>query len=334
MEYETTPVEFENRGNVIRGDLRIPLDAGAAGARAAIVLVTPGSSRKGQVGRNYATRLSGYGFVTLTFDPSFQGQSEGEPRDLEDPAVRIEDVRCAVDFLTTRKEVDADRLGVLGVCAGGGFAVAAAKIEHRFRAVAVVVPVNMGRQRRQGGGADPAGVTAKLAAVGAQRTAEARGAALRRDAWIPDTPAQAREAGICDPDTLDAVDYYGTPRGHDGDRSNRMLFTSAALQIGFDAFHLVEELLVQPLQVIVAGRRGSTGQYEDGLLLWEKARSKEPLLVIDGAGHYDLYDKAEYVDPAVARLAAFYREHLVRPTRPSPSAPAPRPAPRRRRTAR
>jgi hypothetical protein len=311
MEHTTIAVEFENRGNTVRGDLRIPLDAESSSRRSAIVLVTPGSSRKGQIGRNYATRLSAHGFVTLTFDPSFQGESTGEPRDLEDPAVRIEDVRCAVDFLTTRSEVDADRLGVLGVCAGGGFAVATAKIEHRFKAVGVVAPVNMGRQRRQGGGRDPLGVASALAAVGAQRTAEARGGAVRRDPWIPETPAEAEEAGVTDPDTLDAVDYYGTPRGHDPHRSNRMLATSVALQIGFDAFHLVDELLVQPLQVVVAGRRGSTGQYEDGLLLWEKARTKEPLLVIEGAGHYDLYDEARYVDPAVTRLAAFYAQHLA-----------------------
>lgn len=315
MEHQTEAIAFETQGRTIRGDLRLPADGGASKSGAAVVLVTPGSSRKGQVGRNYTRRLADLGFITLTFDPSFQGRSDGEPRDLEDPSARVEDVRSAVDFLAVRPEVDMDRLGVLGVCAGGGFAVATAKIEHRFAAIGVVVPVNQGRQRRQGGGRDPEGAVRALRAVGAQRTAEARGDAIRRDPWIPDTTADAVAVGVSDPETLQAVDYYGTPRGYDPDRSNRMVFTSTALQIGFDAFHLVEELLVQPLLVVVGGRRGSTGQYDDGLLLWERARTKEPLVVIEGAGHYDLYDKPEYVEPAVGHLADFYTRRLV----PTPS---------------
>ena len=99
-----------------------------------------------------------------------------------------------------------------------------------------------------------------------------------------------------------------------------MLFSSTALQIGFDAFHLVDELLVQPLLVVVGGRRGSTGQYEDGLLLWEKARNREPLVVIEGAGHYDLYDRPEYVDPAVERLADFFDRRLGGPLPPEADA--------------
>ena len=98
-----------------------------------------------------------------------------------------------------------------------------------------------------------------------------------------------------------------------------MLFSGTALQIGFDAFHLVDELLVQPL-LVVGGRRGSTGQYEDGLLLWEKARNREPLAVIEGAGHYGLYDRPEYVDPAVERLADFFVRRLGDP--PPPEADA------------
>ena len=115
MEHETYAIEFESRGNTVRGDLRVPRGAAERGGTAAVVLVTPGSSRKGQIGRNYGRRLAAAGLVTVTFDPSYQGESDGVPRDLEDPAVRIEDVRCAVDFLATRAEVDMDRVGVLGV---------------------------------------------------------------------------------------------------------------------------------------------------------------------------------------------------------------------------
>ena len=106
------------------------------------------------------------------------------------------------------------------------------------------------------------------------------------------------------------LDYYATPRGHNDNRSNRRLLTSDALLLGFDAFHLVGELLVQPLQVIVGGKLGTTFSHEAGLSLWERARNRRDFVVIEGADHYDMYDKQEYVDQAIEHLTALYDEHL------------------------
>jgi uncharacterized protein len=92
---------------------------------------------KEQIGAIYAPGLAERGFLALTFDPSYQGESGGEPRDLEDPAARIEDIRCAVDFLTTLPYVDEERIKPLGICAGGGCAINAALTEYRFKAVAI-----------------------------------------------------------------------------------------------------------------------------------------------------------------------------------------------------
>ena len=131
---------------------------------------------------------------------------------------------------------------------------------------------------------------------------------MRRDPWLPDTLEAAEEAGV-DRDTLEAVRYYRTSRGHDVNSTNRLLFRSNASLLGFDAFHLVPELLTQPLQVIVGGRLGSTFSYEDGKTLWARARFKEDFCVIDGAGHYELYDTPEYVSQAIDRLVPFYRKH-------------------------
>lgn len=86
--------------------------------------------------------------------------------------------------------------------------------------------------------------------------------------------------------------------------------TSNAWLLGFDAFHLVEELLTQPVQVIVGGRLGLTFSYADGRTLWQKARNKEDFFVVEGAGHYELYDTSEYVDQAIGRLVLFFRKHL------------------------
>lgn len=113
-------VSFKARDIMLAGHLRIPKEEEARKSFAAVVIATPGSSVREQIGANYAERLTEKGFVTLTFDPSYQGQSGGHPRDLEDPAVRVEDIRCAIDFLTTVPVVAEDRLGLLGVCAGGG----------------------------------------------------------------------------------------------------------------------------------------------------------------------------------------------------------------------
>lgn len=166
----------------------------------------------------------------------------------------------------------------------------------------------MGRAFRQGQPA-AAAVAETLAEVGRQRTAEARGADMRREPWLPDTLEAAEKAGV-DPDTLDAVRFYRTPRGYDAHSTNRLLFRSNAMLLGFDAFHLVPELLTQPLQVIVGGRLGTTFSYEDGKTLWERARFKEDFCVIEGAGHYELYDTPEYVAQAINKLVPFYRKHM------------------------
>jgi fermentation-respiration switch protein FrsA (DUF1100 family) len=204
--------------------------------------------------------------------------------------------------------VGENRIGALGVCNGGGYAVSVAKTEHRLKAVGTVVAVNMGRAWRQ---AQPSAdaVVDMLEAVGKQRTAEARGGEARRDPWIPDSMDEAKAADITDPDTLDAVAFYSERRPAKT-RTNRLLFISNSLLLGFDAFHLVGELLTQPVQVIVGGRLGTTFSFGDGKTLFELATNKKDFFVVEGAGHYDMYDKDEYVDQAVERLASFYDECL------------------------
>jgi fermentation-respiration switch protein FrsA (DUF1100 family) len=182
--------------------------------------------------------------------------------------------------------------------------------DHRLRAVATVVPVNIGRAFREGARSAPGGVVAALDEVGQQRTIAARGGEEMRIPWIPDTLEDAHAQGISDVDLLQAIRFYRTPRGYSAHSTNRRLTRSDALLMGFDAFHLVDELLTQPLQVIVGGRIGATGSYADGLHLWEKAPNSQGLLVVDGAGHYEMYDEPAYVDQAVKQLDVFFAEHL------------------------
>jgi len=300
-------VTFESGHVSVVGNLHTPSDFDDSQRYPAIIIATPGSSVKEQIGAIYAERLAARGNVALTFDPSFQGESGGEPRDLEDPAARVRDIHCAVDHLMTLRFVDEERLGLLGICAGGGYAIKAAQTERRFKAVGTVVANDIGEATRR----LLPDFRKTLVEVAQQRTSEARGGKERRDPWIPDTLQQAKDAGIDDPELLEAVKFYRESQYRHPNSTNRLLFVSYGSLLGFDAFGLVPDLLTQPLQVIVGGRRGATGQYEAGQRLFDLSPAKDKnLLSIEGAGHYDLYHKPEYVDQAIKRLAAFFAQHI------------------------
>ena len=303
-------VTFRNGAIDIAANVHIPAGFDPVRSYAAIICVHPGSSVKEQTAAVYAAKLAESGFVAIAFDASGQGDSGGEPRYAEEPAARVEDIRCAVDFLTTLGYVDQNCIGVLGICAGGGYAVNAAMTEHRIKAVGTVAGVNIGRAHRAGDGTPGASIRA-LDAVGQQRTLEARGATPLVVPWTPATPADVAKAGITDVDMIEAVDYYRTPRGAHPNANNCFRFRSTASLLAFDAFHLVNVLLTQPLQVIVGDRVGGFGSYQDGHDLFARATSKKDLLVIEGASHYDLYDRPEYVDQAIAKLRTFYGENLT-----------------------
>src|ERR1700758_4433062 len=171
-----TNVSFESGGLKLAGHLYTP-DPDTNSSLPAIVVGPPGSSVKEQAAGMYARRLAERGFITLAFDPAYQGESEGEPRGLEDPAHRIEDIKAAVSFLSVRGEVDAERIGALGICASGGYVIPASATDHRVKAVATVSAADLGRQFREGGDGqqDPAVILGVLHNAAAARSAEARG---------------------------------------------------------------------------------------------------------------------------------------------------------------
>src|SRR6516165_11277426 len=143
-------VTFSNRGKQVVGNLFTPTDAKPETPGAAIVVTRPFGAVKEQVSTLYAEMLTERGFITLVFDAAYQGESGGEPHFTESPASRVEDIRCAVDYLTNRPEVDPERIGALGICAGGGYTVNAAQTEHRIKAVAGVSTFDIGSARRSG----------------------------------------------------------------------------------------------------------------------------------------------------------------------------------------
>lgn len=246
-------VSFKNRTWDVAGHLYFPENFDETKQYPAIVCVHPGSSVKEQTAGLYASQLAENGFITLAFDASFQGESGGEPRFLEDPTTRVEDIRCAIDYLTTLSFVDNNRIGALGVCAGGGYAANAAISEKRIKAIGTVIGTNVSRAFRE---ANP---IETLNAVAQQRTAEANGAKKLINNWIPNSTEDAQQLGINEMDLLEAIDYYRTPRGQHPNSCNKLLFTSMSNLIMFDAFHLAEYFLTQPLLVIVGDKVGGFG---------------------------------------------------------------------------
>jgi fermentation-respiration switch protein FrsA (DUF1100 family) len=137
-------VLFKNREITMAGDLYLPANWVSTGSYSAIVVTHPGGGVKEQVAGHYADKLAEKGFVALAFDASYQGESGGEPRFLEDPYARVEDIRSAVDYLTTVPFVNKENIGALGICAGGGYTLNAAQTEKRIKAIATVSAVDIG----------------------------------------------------------------------------------------------------------------------------------------------------------------------------------------------
>lgn len=306
MEITKKVIQFPAGGHKVAAVLNIPEEAEGK-KNPALVCVHPGSSCKEQTAGIYAEKMAENGYVTIVFDASCQGESEGEPRFAEIPAQRTEDIHCAVDYLTTLDFVDKDRIGVLGVCAGGGYAVNAAMSDHRIKAVGTVVGANIGRVQRE----SCENIAMTMEAAGKQRTAEINGAEPMIVGWIPGSKEELEKSGITDIDIVEAVDYYTTPRGKSPNSPNKLLFSSMNAMLSFDAFHLAEVLLTQPLQIIVGDKQGAFGSYRDGQELYKRAASqKKNILVLEGVSHYDLYDQPEPVAKAVAKLTSFYQENM------------------------
>ncbi|SMC47437.1 alpha/beta hydrolase [Kibdelosporangium aridum] len=300
-----TDVTFDSAGVQLAGHLYTP---SADGPQPAIVVGHPGSGVKEQTAGLYARRLAEQGFVTLAFDAAYQGESGGEPRGLEDPAHRVEDLKAAVSFLTTRPEADADNIGVLGICASGAYAFPAAASDHRIKAVGTVSATEIARQFRFGadGTQDPAVFQGMLAAAAVARTAEAQGKGPQRFQLFPDTAEQARALG--GQHGYEGFEYYRTDRAQHPRSAAFFTWSSIDRMAIFDAFAVAGMLGDRPLLMIV-GRAAETSWMS--VEAFQKVRGPKELAWIEGASHVDLYDKEPYVGSAVAKLTEFYRTSLA-----------------------
>lgn len=298
------PVSFKNKAVEIAGHLHLPDDFQEDRKYPALVGIHPAGGVKEQTIGHYAERLAAHGYVTVVFDASYQGESGGEPRLLEDPTTRVEDARCAADFLTTLPFVDTERMGVFGICAGGGYALAVAQTERRFKAVATVSAAPMGKGSRAflGHSVPPAEHIKTLEMVARRRTVEARGG---EPLYAPFVPETAEEIDENTPDLLrEGYEYYRTPRGQHPNSKGRFLLTSMDRMYAFSAFDQIPQLLTQPM-LLIAGSKADTKVFSDQA--YELSDGPKELLVVEGATHIALYDVPQYVDQAVTKMVEFFK---------------------------
>jgi fermentation-respiration switch protein FrsA (DUF1100 family) len=296
-------VTFKNKTITLAGHLHLPDNFEEGQTYPALVGIHPAGGVKEQTIGLYAGKLAAHGFVVVVYDSSYQGESGGEPRLLEDPTARVEDARCAADFLTTLPFVDVERIGVYGICAGAGYALATAQTERRFKAVAGVSATPMGEAARTFFGAEiPASeLISTLEAVARQRTTEALGSAAVYVPFVPET----RETITDKTPTMlrEGYEYYRTPRGQHPNAKGRFLMASLDRMLAFSTFNLIPTLLTQPM-LLIAGSKADTKCYSDQA--YALSNGPKELFIVQGATHIALYDITEYVDQAVAKLVRFF----------------------------
>jgi len=302
-------VTFKNQYNMnVVGNLFIPKGLKQNSKNPAIIVGHPMGAVKEQSANLYATIMAEQGFVTLSLDLSFWGESEGQPRNAVSPDIYAEDFSAAVDFLGTRPFVDRDRIGAIGICGSGSFVISAAKIDPRMKAIATVSMYDMGAANRNGLKHSQTLEQRKkiLKEAAEQRYVEFLGGETKYTSGTVDkvdknSPPIAREF----------YDFYRTPRGEYTPKgSSRKLTTHPTLTsnvkfINFYPFNDIETISPRPMLFITGENAHSREFSEDAFRL---AAEPKELYIVPGAGHVDLYDRLNYIP--FDKLTAFFTKHL------------------------
>ncbi|QOL15195.1 alpha/beta hydrolase [Dickeya dianthicola] len=300
-------VTFQNGAIKMAANLYLPADYDSTKKYPAIVVSHPWGGVKEQTSGLYAQQLAKRGFITLAYDASHYGESGGISRDLENPADRVQDIRSAIGYLASLPQVDANRIGALGICAGGGYTLHEAQSDLRVKAVAGVVPYDIGDATRNGIEGLPVTASDRLKimqGVDEQLNKEAAGSPVLVQQLLPSrntvnssTPNFVREA----------TDYYLTPRGAHPNAHNRYVVTSLGLHMAYYPLEHMDQIAPRPV-LLIAGEKAETRKFSQQA--YDTAKQPKELVIIPGASHFDLYDKAQFVNPAVDKLADFYGKNL------------------------
>lgn len=300
--HDTTALEFPVRGQHLAAIMRTPRTR--AGARTpGIVLTGPFTGVKEQAVSIYARQLADAGLATLVFDHRNFGASDGEPRQHEDSAGKLEDLRSATSALAAQPSIDAGRLGCVGVCLGGGYALRHSAFDPRIRAVAFVAAAfNDPRAMRQGMGDD--GYREQMRAFSA---VEQRQFDIGEIEYIP---AVDRDGGLAAMPGREPWDYYGTERSWAPGWTNRVTRMSVRELLTFDAAIGADFLAGTPA-LFIHGRHDDFCSPADADAIYQRAQTADKeFLWLDTTNHIDLYDNPAYVNPATTRLSDWLIERL------------------------
>lgn len=302
------PVQYtRNDGISIAANVYTPAGYDKTKKYPAIVVAHPNGGVKEQVAGLYAELLAKQGYIVIVPDAAYQGASGGTPRNVDTPSSRTADLHAAADFISTYAGVDANRIGILGICGGGGYTLNAAKTDKRFKAVATLSMFNTGLVRRNGfKNSQVATIQQRLKEASEAREEEARGGEVR---YVGNMPKISKEEVAKMPFDLyrEGYEYYLETHAHP---NSTFRYTQSSLLdlMRFDATDQIE-LINQPLLMLAGSKADTRDMTEDAFAKAVNAQPKE-LYLIEGATHIQTYWKEPYVTQAVKKLTEFFKKNL------------------------
>lgn len=300
------PVKYKLNGIDIAANVYTPANYDKNKKYPTLVVAHPNGGVKEQVAGLYAQQLAEKGYITITADAAYQGGSGGLPRYVDKPANRIEDIHGMADYITQYAGVDTNRVGLLGICGGGGYSLKAAQTDKRFKALATVSMFNSGLVRRNGFmNSQVSTIQERLKQASDARAQEAAGGEI---IYAADTKLTDEQIAKLPFDLYrQGFEYYWKTHAHPNS-SFRYTMSSLLDLMNFDAATNMD-LINQPLLMIAGDKADTLYMTESAFPLATNAKEKD-LFLIKGATHIETYWKPEYVSQAIEKLTYFYGKNI------------------------